>query len=331
VVSTTGEYGETLAHQEIDIIRWFIERGKLSMRLVMKKKLMIFGGSGFVGGNMTHIALKNGWQVVIADTRPGLQAEWVQVDITDQKSVDAAINKMQPSAVVNVAAIADIDMAEREQELAHKVNVDGARFVAESCAKRRIRSIYFSSDAVFDGEGSAYAENDIPRPVNYYGRTKLEAEQAVLKADLGAVVIRISLVLGFPLVSGNSFLAALEGKLKEGNEITAPTYEVRTPVDVLTLSECVLELCENDFSGVMHIGGTGSISRYELTKKLASRMGYAEALIKPQTMPDNKPGRAPRHKNGIILVDLAQMILKTRLLSTDEGILRAFNERPKTL
>jgi len=295
----------------------------------MSKKLMIFGGSGFVGGNMARIAQQNGWEVYIADNRPdpNLQAEWWLVNITDQNSVEKAIEAVSPTAVVNVAAIADIDRAEKEKELAHKINVDGARYVAESCAKKGIRYVFFSSDAVFDGASGSYSEDDQPAPVNYYGHTKLEAEQAVFVAHPAAVVIRISLVIGFPVSGGNSFFAILESKLKEGKEVVAPTYEIRTPVDVFTLAECVLELCENGFSGVIHIGATDSISRYDLTRSVARRMGYDEQLIKPQTMPEAIPGRAPRHKNGIINVARAQHILKTRLLSTAESIQRAFDER----
>ena len=292
----------------------------------MSKKLVIFGGSGFVGGNMSKIAQEKGWQVIIADNRPVFGAEYHLVDITDKDSVEKVIDEINPTAAVNVAAIADIDLAEREKDLAFKVNVTGAKNVAESCARRGIRYVFFSSDAVFDGEGSSYHEDDPLGPVNYYGKTKLEAEKAVIQALPNAAVIRISLVLGYPIQSGNSFFANLQSKLKEGKDIPAPIYEIRTPVDVYTLSECVLELCENDFAGVLHIGATNSISRYDLTRKLARQMGYDEKVITPEMVPEIKAGRAPRHKNGIINVSKAQGLLKTKLLSTSESIQRAFDQ-----
>ncbi len=294
----------------------------------MAKKLMIFGGSGFIGGNLVMTAYKRHWEVCIADNRPIPEAEWWLVNINDREMVDKVIEDVKPTAVVNVAAVADIDLAEREQELAYQINVDGARFIAESCASRGIRHILFSSDAVFDGQDRLYHEEDAPNPVNYYGRTKAEAEKAVLKVYPSTVIIRISLVLGFPITAGNSFFANLEKKLREGKEVLCPMDEIRTPVDVLTLSECVLELCENDFSGVIHIGATDSISRYDLTRKLARRMGFDEEAVKPQAATETTTGRATRHKNGIISVAKARRILKTRLLSTEDGIKRAFSERP---
>jgi len=292
----------------------------------MSKKLLIFGGSGFVGGNMELIAKQKGWQVVIADNRPVPEAEYQLVDITNKDSVEKLIGDINPTAVVNVAAIADIDLAEREKELAYKVNVGGAKNIADSCASHGIRYVFFSSDAVFDGERSIYVEDDPHGPVNYYGVTKMEAEKAVLQALPNAAIIRISLVLGYPIQSGNSFFANLQSKLKEGKDIPTPTYEIRTPVDVYTLSECVLELCENGFSGILHLGATDSISRYDLTRELTRRMGYDEKIIRPQTSPEAKPGRAARHKNGIISVAKAQGLLKTKLLSTAKSIQRAFDQ-----
>jgi dTDP-4-dehydrorhamnose reductase len=223
--------------------------------------------------------------------------------------------------------LADIDRAEREKGLAYQVNVTGARNVAESCARCGSRYIFFSSDAVFDGSGAGYTEEDIPHPVNYYGRTKAEAEQAIFQAYPESGVVRISLVLGFPIVSGNSFFANLASKLRQNQVINCPTFEVRTPVDVYTLSECILELCENSFSGLLHIGSTDSINRYELTKIAACRMGFDEALVRAVDTEVIQTGRAPRHKNGVISVDKARHILKTRLLSTAESIDRAFRDQ----
>jgi len=184
--------------------------------------------------------------------------------------------------------------------------VNGARNIAESCARRGTRYVFFSSDAVFAGEKNSYKEEDSLGPVNYYGRTKMDAEISVLHACPAAAIIRISLVLGYPIQSGNSFFANLQSKLQEGQVILTPMFEIRTPVDVYTLSECVLELCENEYSGILHIGATDSISRYDLTRELAQRMGSDAELIKPLPASEVKPGRAARHKNGIVDVSKAR-------------------------
>ena len=108
----------------------------------------------------------------------------------------------------------------------------------------------------------------------------------------------------------------------------APADEIRTPVDVLTLSECVLELIGLRFAGVLHIGSTDSIDRASLTRRAAALLGFPEARVVAQAVTAPLPGRAARHKNGIISVDKARALLKTPLLSAEQSIRRAIEERP---
>ncbi len=98
-------------------------------------------------------------------------------------------------------------------------------------------------------------------------------------------------------------------------------------MDVITLSECVLELAESDFSGIVHIGSTDSIDRFSLTRKIVQKMGCDEDIVVFPNSRAVQPNRAPRHKNGIIEVAKAQKLLTTKLLSVDEGIQRAFDDR----
>jgi dTDP-4-dehydrorhamnose reductase len=294
------------------------------------RRILLFGGAGFVGGNLAAVALRGGWSVCVADQAAGLGLDGVderKVDVSAPDSVDEVIGDFSPSAVVNMAAIASIDAAERDQELARKVNVEGARNVAQSCARRNLRHIFFSSDAVYSGSADAYSEQDTPDPVNYYGRTKAAAERAVLSTHRGAVIVRLSLVLGFPVVRGNSFLASLQGKLAAGHTVPCPLDEVRTPVDVITLSECVLELAQREVAGVFHIGGTESINRYDLAVMLARKMGLEEAGLVPFGPEARVVGRAPRHKNGVLSVAKAQRLLRTEMLDLDATIDRALRER----
>lgn len=302
----------------------------------MSEKLVVFGGGGFVGGHLCTAALRQNWEVHVVERRqfpgglPG--ARWHLLDITDQAAVRRLLADLEPRAVVDVAAVADIDRAEKEQELARAVNVEAARAMASACAASGAYFLYFSSDAVFAGTAPRYQEEDPPQPVNYYGRTKAEGEKAVRQADPRAGIVRLSLVLGFPVTEGNSFFAALESRLKAGQEVVAPVDEIRTPVDVLTLSECVLELIGLRFAGVLHIGSTDSMDRAALTRRAAALMGFPEARIvaqaHAQALSAPLPGRAARHKNGIICVDRARALLKTPLLTTEQSIRRAIEKKP---
>ena len=290
--------------------------------MMPEPRILIFGGSGFVGGNLAAAALQRGWQVTLADSsysRGVEAADWKKVDIIQANAVDQIFQEITPAVVVNVAAIADIDAAEQRKKDAWQVNVEGARLVAAACGRLGLRHVFFSSDAVFDGRGGPYREDDPPNPVNYYGYTKAEAEKAVQEACPKGVILRISLALGFPVTRGNSFLDALKRKLDMGTPVLCPLDEIRTPVDILTLCECVLALAENSYPGRLHIGCTESVSRFELTRLAAQKMGYPTDLILPQNAPSEAPGRAPRHKNGILDISTAQRILTSTPMLTLQG------------
>jgi dTDP-4-dehydrorhamnose reductase len=298
----------------------------------MSGKLLVFGGGGFVGGNLCSLALGEGWEVHVADATvrdalPG--ASWHAVDITRAEKVRALVSDVRPQAVVDLAAVADVDRAEREKDLARAVNVEAARVIAAACAGAGARCIYFSSDAVFAGTAERYAEEDAPDPVNWYGRTKADGEQAVREACPRAVIVRISLVLGFPVTDGNSFLAGLEQKLAAGAPVACPTEEIRTPIDVLTLCACVLELCRPGFAGAIHLGATDSVDRFTLTRRAASLMGARETLVTAQQQGQPQVGRAARHRRGVLSVDKATRLLVTPLLDWERTLQKAFDDRPK--
>jgi dTDP-4-dehydrorhamnose reductase len=295
----------------------------------MKKRILVVGGAGFVGGVISTLARRK-WQVHVFDTESRYSIKRVtikSVDITDQQAVLRAMEEIEVDAAINVAAVSNIDFAEKNQEVTRNINVVGAANIAEGCRQARAKYIYFSSDAVFEGTKDMYYEEDPPNPVNYYGKSKAEAEKVVQDSNPNTVVIRISLVMGYPVTGGNAFFLPLEQKLKNNGEVTFPTDEVRTPVDVLTLAESVLELADNDYKGILHIGATDSITRYELACKVASEMGYDPAFVKPKESSAPVPGRAPRHRNGIICVKKAQSLLRTPMLPVDRGVRRAVRER----
>jgi dTDP-4-dehydrorhamnose reductase len=296
-------------------------------------KLVVFGASGFVGGHVVAVARAGNWDVcpVAGHAHAGLESPpWRVADIASGSEVRALLDEFRPDAVVNAAAIADIDKAERDQELAWRINTEGARYVAQWCGAHGSRLVFFSTDAVFSGEAPCYREEDPPAPVNFYGRTKMEAERAVLNACPGAAVIRVSLILGFPILGGNSALAKMQQKMGNGEAMYFPREERRSPIDVYTLTNCVLELADNAYSGILHVSSTEGIDRYELALRLARRMALSTALVLAQTSEATNAlvtTRAPRHRNGVLDVSLARRTLRTPMPTVDQAIGRALSSK----
>lgn len=290
-----------------------------------KARLLLIGASGFLG---VHAARKfaesfdvfAGSRTVSADTGS------VQIDITDASSVAAAFQRVNPDAVLLLAAMSDIDRCQAQPNEAHAVNVRGPEHIANACVRSHAKLLFTSSAAVFDGGKHGYTEEDAPTPLSIYGKTKALAETVVLNLLPSAIVLRIALVIGFARKKGtNAMLENLSARWASGSPVATPTFEHRNPIDAAGLSSFMLELlAHKDARGIFHAGAKESISRYDLNVKLAERMGYPSDLVLAQT--DPIPGRAPRGLDHFLLTDKIQAVCKTPIPSCDEVIARCFDE-----
>ncbi len=288
-----------------------------------KPRLLILGARGFVG---QHLAIQAppAFQLFQADL-PAMGWPGLAVDITSGASVGAAFREASPHVVVLLAATSDIDECEADPQRAEQINVGGAAYVVEACARHGAKLIFTSSAAVFDGTRHGYRESDDPNPLSVYGRTKARAEQLVLRTLPTSIVIRLALVVGFAQNHGtNAMLNKLAEKLRAGQSVTFPDFEYRNPIDAGTLAKFMLELIKLPGSGgVYHLGASESISRFELGLRLARRMGFSSGLIHSQTTP--LPGRAPRGLDHFLLTERVRTVCRTPVPSCNEVIERAVN------
>jgi len=295
----------------------------------MPRRLLVTGGSGLVGGNVCFLA-SDGWEVLGTYRRnrpslPGIQ--WHHMELTNPKSVREALSELRPDVVVHTAAMADIDACEAQPDLAWKVNVLGTQNVSLAAASLGSRLVHLSTSNVFDGKRGNYTESDQTNPINRYAETKIAAEAEALSFP-GNVIIRTSIVLGFPKTDGRSFLRKTVDSLRRGDRISLPVEEIRSPIDVWTLSRAILELAQGSYEGILHIAGTEFISRHRMGVKIAAKLGIAESRVVPVRKPP--PGRAPRPMNVTLNTAKARSILKTDLPDCDGAIERAFALAEKT-
>jgi dTDP-4-dehydrorhamnose reductase len=290
---------------------------------MVKPRALLVGAAGFLGAYLVQAATDR-FEVIRGErfnTEPG----GVAIDITNTSSVDRAFEIAKPDAVLLLAAISDIDRCEAQPEQAFAVNVRGAEIVANACARMNARFLFTSTAAVFDGRKHGYREEDDTNPLSVYGTTKARAEAVVRALVPTALVIRISLVLAFARKAGtNSMLDNLQANWKVGKTVAVPTSEFRNPVHAHSLSELMTSLiADRKVSGIYHIGACDSISRYEMASLLASRGGFPDHLVQPQTMP--VPGRAPRGKDHFLLTDKLQKVHRMEIPTCDQVIERCFD------
>jgi dTDP-4-dehydrorhamnose reductase len=258
-------------------------------------RLLIAGAGGFLGGYLTALGSAR-FECLPA----GRSASGVRLDITDAASVRSVFERTRPGVVALAAALSDIDDCERRPAMARATNVVGAANVARECSRVGARLVFASSGAVFDGEAAEYGEDSSPNPLSVYGKTKAEAEREVAAECPGAIVVRLSLVLGFGLSGGtNSWLDRLRGSFEAAEKVTIARDEYRNAIDVETAARWMLDLAGSSTArGVFHLGSADAMSRFEMARHLALAWGYPEELV---TAPNGiTPNRAPRGRRHML-------------------------------
>ncbi len=288
------------------------------------QRLLIIGARGFLGTHAVRSAAGK-FEVIRGERSASGGPGTVQLEISDVSSVDRAFADVRPDCVLLLAAMSDIDWCEAWPKRAFAANARGAENVANACAQANARLLFTSSAAVFDGRKHGYSEQDRTSPLSVYGKTKAWAENAVKSLLPASIILRFGLVLGFARKTGtNAMLDNIFQKWKAGEVVNFPTREMRNPIDAQSLSTIMIGmLCNPELSGIYHVGSTDSISRYELGKRLAARVGVSEALVRPQESPS--PGRAPRGEDQFLLTDKIHKDFHVEPATSDQVIERCFS------
>ncbi|MFD8391903.1 SDR family oxidoreductase [Streptomyces sp. NPDC059680] len=226
-------------------------------------KVLIIGGSGFLGTELVRQTVTAGYTTVATyATRPGTtpKVAWCPLDLRDAGRVDALMAEVGPQLVVN-ASSGKADWA---------VTAEGPVRLAMAAAKYGSRLVHVSSDAVFSGARVHYDESCLPDPVTPYGAAKAAAETAVLLVHPQAVVARTSLIIG----DGRSVHERAVHELAAGtSDGVLFTDDIRCPVHVADLAAALLELASYDAAGIHHLAGPDAVSRHELGILIARRDG----------------------------------------------------------
>lgn len=226
--------------------------------------LMITGATGTLGRAVARMCRLRGIAYRLLSRQ--------DMDIAERSSVDAALDRWRPWALVNAAGFVRVDDAEVESDTCLRESSDGPATLASSCAERGIALVTFSSDLVFDGTAARpYVESDLPRPLNVYGMSKARAESQVLAAMPDALVIRTSAF--FSPHDGYNFVTRTLRALQNDETVDAADDMTVSPTYVPDLVDEVLNLLLDGESGIWHLVNEGAITWYELACRVAKRAG----------------------------------------------------------
>jgi dTDP-4-dehydrorhamnose reductase len=232
-------------------------------------KILLVGKNGQVGYELER-SLQGVGQLRAVDRR--------EMDLSDLDMVRAVLRDYQPDLIINAAAYTAVDHAESEPELAMRINAEAPAVMAEEAKALGAALIHYSTDYVFNGEGTApYTEDHPTGPINMYGKSKLAGEQAIAAAGIHHMILRTSWVYG---LRGKNFLLTIQRLAQQrnllrivGDQTGSPTW-CRTIADVT--SHIVSQSCAardrqawwEANSGTYHLAAQGSTSWAGFTRKI---------------------------------------------------------------
>jgi dTDP-4-dehydrorhamnose reductase len=236
-------------------------------------KILITGAGGLVG---THLAS------ALAIDHQVLPLRHRDLDIADGSSVRQLMKGEQPALIINCAVVG-VDECERDPNLARSININGPRNLAEAGSEIGAEFLHFSSNYVFDGtrtDEGYYTISDVPRPINLYGKTKLEGEQTACAVSARTYIIRTSWVFGR---DKENFLSTAYERLKHDLSVRAITDTWACVTYVGDLVNRTREIIERQHYGIYQVVNEGACSYYDFALGCAGLAGlsrdHAERLI----------------------------------------------------
>jgi dTDP-4-dehydrorhamnose reductase len=203
------------------------------------------------------------------------------VDVAARPALATDLVRQADAGIVFVVgAMTWVDGCEDDPAKATAVNRDAPAALAAAARQRGARTVFFSTEYVFDGAAGPYRESDAARPLSVYGRTKLEGEEAVLEADPGALVVRTTVVWG-PEANGRNFAHQLARRLRAGAPMAVPEDQISTPTYNDDLARATVALVDAGVAGVVHVAGAELLDRAAFARRLAAAMGLDPALVQP--------------------------------------------------
>ena len=277
---------------------------------------MIIGATGMLGSSIYLTNTNHELIGTYLGEKPN-SSKIIKLDITKEENVKKVINNYQPEAIINTAAITNVDLCEKNRKLAENVHILGTKYLVAAAEECNSYFLYISTDSVFDGIKGNYNEKDKPRPLNVYAQTKFEGEKETLKYQ-NSSVIRTN-IYGYNWLNKESIAEWIINTLKKEKKINLFRDVYFTPILVNNLSQALLEIVERKLKGIFHIAGAENVTKINFGKKIAELWNLDEELIEPISIYDLNL-KADRPLKPTLDITKCQKILRTKLLNLEEGL-----------
>lgn len=286
--------------------------------------VLVTGATGLLGKGLEETAPARGARIIGVHLRPykvqDPRARHLVLDIRDPGAVRRLFARHPFDAVIHAAGIASVDYVERHYAESLESNLLGTLNVASEARKAGCPLVYVSTNAVFDGASPPYKESDPVRPVNKYGRIKVECERLVSETLTEYTIVRPILMYGWNhMVSRPNPATWIYDKLIRGERIQVVTDVRENPLYNVQCGEALWRVLRRRPGGILHLGGGDSVSRYEFAVKLAREFRLDASLISPVPSSVFKD-IAPRPPDTTFSVERMTRALGLKPLKASQGL-----------
>lgn len=289
-------------------------------------KILITGANGFLGYYLVKQLLEKGIYVIATGKGDGrlpfsYHSNFIyrEMDFTDPFRVQDVFKEINPDVVIHSGAMSKPDECELKQWEAYLVNVEGTLSVLLNAAEYKSHFIFLSTDFVFDGEKGMYAEDDVVNPVNYYGKTKLEAEDAVKEYEHDWTIVRTITVYGKTHSGRASFPELIKEKLLKGESYQIFNDQFRTPTYVEDLCSGIISIIRKKAIGIYHLSGTDILTPYQMALRVAAYLNADSSQLRHVTASEfSQPAARPK-KTGF-KIEKARRELDFSPIGFNEGL-----------
>jgi len=205
-------------------------------------KILVTGSAGLIGRQIVKDLVKENYDVYSCYNK--LKSEFgipMHLDLTKKNEIINIFDTIKPDVVIHLAALTDVEKCETQKEQAMLLNSTSTEILVKESVKQKAFFVYVSTDYVFDGGKGSKNENDIPNPVNFYGKSKLDGEIAVKNLSSSYAIIRTSTPFGIHSKK-KSFPLWVKENLESKKEICVLIDQFTSPTFVPNLSKMIIEV-----------------------------------------------------------------------------------------
>jgi len=251
-------------------------------------KILLTGANGILGIELLK-SLANKKVAVLATGRGQFRhtsmiinnlVSYTEVELSNHELLEKSILSFQPSHILHLGAITQVDDCEFNKEFCYSINTGSSALIFNIAKKIEAKVFYLSTDFVFDGESGPYEEGDPTSPINYYGFTKMSSENMLMDSEVDYCIIRTVLLYGKVAASNRSnFIYWVKENLENKKPIKVVNDQFRTPTYIPDLVKGIILALETGAKGVYHISGRETLTPYDMAIEVATHLNLDKSLI----------------------------------------------------